>query len=123
MVGPMKDSLEESTATRWPRSQKFRLSAMGVVAGAAYLEQVAAARADSGRASFDKARNAWASPLRLKPEDGACLIELESGPRTIADMAEALDACGTSAGEVKAAMKRLLAALMIEPVPRPEVFR
>lgn len=44
-------------------------------------------------------------------------MELEEGPRTIADMVEALDWCGNSPKEVKAAMSRLVEVRMIEPVP------
>jgi hypothetical protein len=49
------------------------------------------------------------------------LVELEEGPRTIADMVEALDWCGNSPKEVKAAMSRLVEGRMIEPVPTAEL--
>ncbi len=115
------DGFGETVGKRWPRAQRFRLSAEGVQAEATYVEGIIAARAESGRASFDAARAAWAGLLRLKPEDGVYLVELEEGPRTIADMVEALDSCGSSPKEVKAAIIRLVDARMIEPVPTAEL--
>jgi hypothetical protein len=107
---------------RWPRAQKFRLSSRGADAEASYREIIVAARAVEGRTSYDAARAAWAGSLpSVQPNDGSYLVELQSGPRTLHELALALDACGATREEVKAAIERLADAGMVEAIPAPVV--
>lgn len=69
-----------------------------------------------GRSNFDAARAAWAAPLMLEPADGLFFGELSGGPKTIEEVADALESCGTTRREVKAAIDRLTDLHMIEPV-------
>lgn len=98
---------------KWPRSQKFRLSAKGTEAGERYRET---AHAGAGRGAFDAARQAWASELKLDPGDGAFLGELIAGAQTIDQLARALETCGTTRQEAHAAVDRLAAAGLLEAV-------
>ena len=113
----MLDSLKPTrTGKRWPRGQRFVLTALGASAEVAYREAVQAARAQ-GRAALDQAQRGWAAPLGLEPSDGVVLSELRPGRRSIADVARNLDDCGTSLAEVKASVDRLAEAALIEPAP------
>ena len=112
----MLESLKPRAGKRWPRGQKFGLSARGVEADAAYRAAVAAARA-SGRNALESAEREWAQPLGLLPGDGVVLGELRSGRHSIADLARDLEDCGVSAGDVKAAVDRLCDAQLVEPQP------
>ena len=112
----MLESLKSRGGKRWPRGQKFTLSAAGVAAEASYREIIAAARS-SGRSALDAAQRAWAEPLGILPGDGVVLSELRAGKRSIADLAKALDDCGVTLADVKAAVDRLTDALLVEPVP------
>jgi hypothetical protein len=112
----MLESLKSRGGKRWPRGQKFALSAAGVSAEAAHREIVAAARS-SGRSALDAAQRTWAEPLGILPADGVVLSELRAGKRSIADLAKTLDDCGVSAADVKSAVDRLTDALLVEPVP------
>jgi hypothetical protein len=49
--------------------------------------------------------------------DGVILSELRDGKRGVSDLATALESCGTTAAEVKAAIDRLVEAQLVEPVP------
>jgi len=105
---------------RWPRGQRFALSPKGVDAEQSYQHMVVASRSeasrsDTGRASFDGERAAWALPLGLLPEDGLYLSELQSGPRTQEELTRSLEACGSLPREVKAAIARLVDSGMVEP--------
>jgi hypothetical protein len=113
---PMLESLKPKPGKRWPRGQKFVLSERGAAAEGAYREAVHAARAQ-GRAALDAAQRAWAVPLQVDPIDGVVLEELRGGKRNIADIARALEDCGTSAAEVKSTIDRLTDAGLVEPVP------
>ncbi|HET9598645.1 MAG TPA: hypothetical protein VFP65_23915 [Anaeromyxobacteraceae bacterium] len=112
----MLESLKPRSGKRWPRGQKFALSAAGVEAEAAYREAVQSARAQ-GRGALDAAQKAWAEPHRIAPTDGVVLGELRGGRKSIADLAKGLEDCGTSAAEVKAAVDRLTDAGLVEPAP------
>jgi len=104
--------------TRFGRSQKFRLSEKGNEAVSAYSLMVEKARAGSGRAQFDAAREAWSAPRGLTAEDGLFLVEFGMGERTLPEVVRELEDCATTK-EVKAAVERLLACGMLEPVPAP----
>ncbi len=93
---------------RWPRSQHFRLTEKGIEAEAQYREMIAAARDGQGRFSYDAARAAWALPLKLEPSDGLCLGELQTEPRTLPEIVLALEPCGSTKQEVRAAVERLV---------------
>jgi hypothetical protein len=113
------DSDEKDEAVRFGRSQKFRLTPKGSEAAGTYSSMIETARAGTGRTEFEAARLAWAGPRGLGAEDGLFLVEFGADGRTLKDATERLDGCGTPAKEVKAAVKRLLANGMIEPVPAP----
>ena len=102
--------------TRWPRGQKFRLTPLGQDVEARYQAVLAEARQAGGRAAFDEATKAFAAPLGLQAGDGTYLGELKAGPRTIIDLMEQLEDGGATKAEVKAALDRLIAAKLAEPV-------
>ncbi|HEY8206980.1 MAG TPA: hypothetical protein VIG99_05850 [Myxococcaceae bacterium] len=102
--------------TRWPRGQKFRLTALGQDVEARYQAVLAEARQAGGRAAFDEATKAFAGPLGLQPGDGAYLGELKTQPRTIVELMEQLQDGGATKAEVKSALDRLIAAKLAEPV-------
>jgi hypothetical protein len=112
----MLESLKSRGGKRWPRGQKFALSERGVAAEAAYRDMIAGARS-SGRATLDAAQREWAEPLGVRPADGVVLGELRASKRSIAEIARALEDCGTTAADVKAAVDRLTDALLVEPAP------
>lgn len=102
--------------TRWPRGQKFRLTALGQDAVAKYQDVLKGAREAGGRAAFDEATKAFAAPLGLQAGDGAFLSELKAQPRTIVDLMELLQDGGATKAEVKGVLDRLIAAKLVEPV-------
>jgi hypothetical protein len=111
----MLDSLKTPQSTkRWPRGQKFLLSTSGTEAEARYRDGVHTARAQ-GRSALETAQRSWAVPLGLEPADGVVLGELRGSRKSIADLVRALEDCGTTAAEVKAAVDRLAGAGLIEP--------
>ena len=111
----MLESLKPRSGKRWPRGQKFGLSAAGAVAEKGHREAVQLARAQ-GRAALDAAQTTWAAPLNVLPGDGIVLSEFASGGRMgIGDVARALEDCGITAAEVKSAVDRLAEAGLIEP--------
>ncbi|HYS80446.1 MAG TPA: hypothetical protein VEM76_07025 [Anaeromyxobacteraceae bacterium] len=112
----MLESLKPRAGKRWPRGQKFVMSERGLAADTSYREAVQTARAQ-GRSALDAAQRSWAEPLRVDPVDGVVLGELRGGRKSIADLARALEDCGTSAVEVKAAVDRLTEAGLVDPVP------
>jgi hypothetical protein len=112
----MLESLKPRAGKRWPRGQKFSLSQNGIAAEAAYREVVVTARAQ-GRAVLESAERVWAEPLQLKAGDGVVMGELRNGKKSIADVARALEDCGTTQAEVKAAIDRLSDAGLVEPAP------
>ena len=93
---------------RWPRSQRFQLSPAGREAGADYRAAIVASRAESGRRSFETAGTDWAARLSLVPADALYLGELQDGPRTVEQIALALDGCGPQRSEVRATVERLV---------------
>ena len=112
----MLESLKPRSGKRWPRGQKFVMSPTGTAAEASYREAIQAARAQ-GRPALEGAQRAWAAPLGVEPADGVVLGELRAGRRSIADVARALEDCGTSPAEVKLAVDRLTEVGLVEPVP------
>ncbi len=112
----MLESLKPHGGKRWPRGQKFVLSASGAHAELAYREAVQAARAQ-GRAALLASQQSWATPFGLDPADGVVLGELRSSRKSIAEIARGLEDCGTSPAEVKSAMDRLAEAGLVEPAP------
>ena len=114
----MLESLKPRGGKRWPRGQKFTLSAAGEQAEAAYRQAVATARAQ-GRDVLEAAQRAWAEPLKVQPPDGVVLGELRGGKKSLADLARALEDCGVTQPEVKAAIDRLTDAALVEPASQP----
>ena len=114
----MLESLKPRGGKRWPRGQKFALSAAGATAEVAYREAIAAARAQ-GRTALEAAQRGWAEPLRVDAGDGVVLGELRSGKKSIADLARALEDCGVTQAEVKTAVDRLTDAALVEPAVLP----
>jgi hypothetical protein len=110
---------ENEGKVRFGRTQKFRLSAKGAEAIAAYAAVIEGSRSGIGRAEFDAARQAWSAPRGLTSEDGLFLGEFGGGDKTLAEATRSLEGCGTSPREFKAAVERLLACDMLEPVPAP----
>jgi len=112
-----------SDGPRWPRGQKFTPSAQGREAYEAHRQAVQQARG-VGRGALDAALSAWAAPRQVEPGDGVLLGELLERPRGLADLSQALEDAGHSAAEVRAAVGRLVAAGLVEPVaaqpPAPE---
>ena len=101
---------------RWPRGQKFTLSAVGLTAEVAHREVVNGARS-SGRPALQAALAAWATPLKLSPGDGVLLGELRGQKKGLNELSRALEDTGIEATEVKAAVDRLVLAGLAEPVP------
>src|SRR5207249_8987695 len=62
----MTSIMDREPGRRWPRSQRFVLSAKGADAGQKWRATIVASRSEGGRGSFDAARDAWAQPLRLQ---------------------------------------------------------
>lgn len=113
-------SAEDTEKQRFGRSQKFRLTTKGNEAVSAYTLMLEKSRSGSGwgRAPFDAARDAWSGPRGLTSEDGLFLVEFGVGDRTLPEATRSLEDCATTK-EVKAALERLMALGMIEPVPAP----
>jgi hypothetical protein len=101
---------------RWPRGQKFVLSATGQTAHDGYRAAVLDARG-VGRSALDAALAGWAAPFLIQPADGVLLSELREKPRGLADLARAVEDAGTTASEVRGAVGRLVKAGLVEPVP------
>ncbi len=101
---------------RWPRGQKFTLSAAGAEAEEAYRSAVLGARA-SGRTALESALTAWANPRRVAPGDGVILAELSGKRVGLTRLCEALETTGIVPDEVRAAVGRLVDAGIVEPVP------
>ncbi len=114
----MLESLKSSGGRRWPRGQRFALSPTGISAQIAYQVAIQEART-LGRSALEAAQGSWARGLGVAPGDGVVLSELRSGRRTIAEIANALEGCGTTPAEVKQAVDRLVGAGVIEPSPAP----
>jgi hypothetical protein len=115
----MSSIFDREGGKRWPRSQRFVLSVKGAEAEQAYREMITASRTGSGRTAFDAARTAWAQPLAIQPGDGLYLGELQPGARTLEELTRALESCGSTRREIKAALDRLIDAGMIEAQAAP----
>ena len=103
---------------RWPRGQKFKLSTAGEAADQLHRDTVTGARS-SGRSSLDAALAAWAAPFGVQPGDGLLLSELRGQRRGLGELVQALEPSGIEAGDVKAAVDRLVQAGLAEPVTAP----
>jgi len=114
----MLDSLKPRAGRRWPRGQRFQLTSSGLDAEGAHADAVRAARA-LGRDALDVAQRRWADPLGLHPCDGVVLGELKPGRRSLADVALALETCGSTRAEVKESVDRLVEKGLVEPLPLP----
>jgi hypothetical protein len=101
---------------RWPRGQKFSLSAAGEAADQLHRDTVNGARS-SGRSSLDAALAAWAAPFGVQPGDGLLLSELRGQRRGLNDLVEALETSGIEPSEVKSSIDRLVQAGLAEPAP------
>ena len=115
----MRDNDSGTPRTKWGRSQRFRLTPAGREAGRTYRQDIVASRVEAGRKSFDAARAGWAARLALDPTDGLYLGELLEAPRTIPEIAAALDGCGPQPSDVRAAIERLVQVRMMDLVPPP----
>jgi len=105
-----------SEGPRWPRGQKFALSQGGRDAHEAHRAAVASARGLS-RSALEAALAAWAEPRQVQPGDGVVLGELRDRPRGLPEVTRGLESAGSSAAEVRAALGRLVAAGLVDPVP------
>lgn len=114
----MLESLKPRDGRRWPRGQRFQLTAAGQEAEAAHGDVVREARAQ-GRAALEAAQLRWAEPLGVLPGDGVVLTQLKPGRRNLADLAEALADCGATKAEVKVTVDRLVERGLAEPLPLP----
>jgi hypothetical protein len=110
----MLTSLKPRGGKRWPRGQRFNLSARGLEAEEACRAAVQRARAQ-GRDALEAAQKAWAAPFGVHPGDGVVLGEVRPGRRSIADVCRALEPCGMTQVEVRDALDRLVDAGMAEP--------
>jgi hypothetical protein len=105
----------------WKPRQRFLLAALGRAAAESYQLAVHnAQQSSSPRTELDRAKQAWADGLKLRPMDGIVLDELVAGRMCLADMKETLESCGLTLREARGAIDRLKAAQMVEPVESGE---
>lgn len=114
----MLSAWKREAPKRWPRGQKFGLTERGATAEADYRSTVAESRG-SGRSVLDGALAAWAEPRGIAPKDGIVLAELRSGRIGVPQLVGSLEPAGFAPDEVRAAIERLVAAAMVEPLPLP----
>ena len=83
---------------RWPRGQRFGLSAQGVEVEAAYRATVQDVRS-LGREALALAEKRWAEPLRLSPGDGVVMAQIRESVDRLVErgLVEALPLPGTAA--------------------------
>jgi len=113
----MFDAKPPAGQKRWPRGQKFALTAAGETAEVGYRDAVALART-SGRNALETALTAWAAPLQLKGTDGVILSELRGGARMgVADLSGRLESADITPDEVRAALRRLVDAGVVLAIP------
>jgi hypothetical protein len=110
------DSLTIGAKRRWPRGQKFSLSAAGEIADQLHRDTVNGARS-SGRSSLDAALAAWAAPFGVQAGDGLLLSELRGQRRGLNDLVRSLESSGIEPAAVKSAIDRLVQAGLAEPAP------
>jgi hypothetical protein len=106
---------ERPAKLRWPRSQKFVLSARGVEAETSYRELIVASRDGAGRASFDQARATWAGNYQLEADDGLYLAEVKAGAANLPKLIAALETCGKTRPDAIAAIERLVDQGFLSP--------
>jgi hypothetical protein len=109
------DHLTIGAKRRWPRGQKFMLSAAGEAADQLHRDTVNGSRS-SGRSSLDAALAAWAAPFGVQPGDGLLLSELRGQRRGLAELVQAMESSGIEPADVKASIDRLVQAGLAEPV-------
>ena len=107
----------------FPRSQKFKLSTRGEEAVASYAQAIADAQTGSGQAAFEAAKLRWAQPWALKPDDAMFLTEYGSRGKTVTEAASALETCGSTLAQVKAATTHLVQLGMLVAAPREDGLR
>lgn len=112
----MLTSKPSNSRKKWPRGQKFTLSAAGADAEEAYRRAVLGARA-SGRVALESALAAWATPRRVAPGDGVILAELSGKRVGLTHLYEALETTGIVPEEVRDAIGRLVDAGIVDAVP------
>jgi len=105
-------------ARRWPRGQRFGLSAPGIEAEAAYRAAVQDVRS-LGRDALTLAEKRWADGLGLSPGDGVVMAEIRPGRRSFADLGQALQDCGTVPAQIRESVDRLVERGFVEPLPLP----
>jgi len=103
---------------RWPRGQRFGLSAQGVEVEAAYRATVQDVRS-LGREALALAEKRWAEPLRLSPGDGVVMAQIRPGRRSFADLGHALEDCGTPPTQIRESVDRLVERGLVEALPLP----
>jgi len=116
----MLSSLKPGPGKRWPRGQRFLLSARGAEVETAYRAAVLEVRA-LGREALELAQKRWAEPLGLEARDGVVLSELRPGKRSLSELSKTLEVCGTTAPQVRDAVDRLVARGLVEPTPAARV--
>lgn len=103
---------------RWPRGQRFGLSAPGVDAEAAYRATVQDVRS-LGRDALAMAEKRWAEPLGLQPGDGVVMAQIRPGRRSFADLGQALEDCGMSPAQIRESVDRLVERGLVDAMPLP----
>jgi hypothetical protein len=103
---------------RWPRGQRFALSALGIDAEAAYRATVMDVRS-LGRDALSLAEKRWAEPLGLSPGDGVVMAQIRPGRRSFADLGQALEDCGTPPAQIRESVDRLVERGLVEALPLP----
>jgi hypothetical protein len=111
----LTDHIAVGVKRRWPRGQKFMLSAAGEVADQLHRDTVNGSRR-SGRSSLDAALAAWAAPFGVQAGDGLLLSELRGQPRGLNELVQAMETSGIDPADVKSALDRLVQAGLAEPV-------
>jgi hypothetical protein len=114
----MLSSLGSRGSPRFPRGQRFSLSASGADAETAYRLSVQEARG-MGRGALDAAARRWAEPRSLEPRDGVLLSELRGGPRTLPQLSRAMECCDTTDTDLRTALDRLVRAGLVASTTAP----
>jgi len=114
----MFSAQQPAQGRRWPRGQRFALSSQGVAAEAAYRAAVMDVRS-LGRDALTQAERRWAETLGLSPSDGIVMAEIRPGRRSLADLARALESCGTAPAQIRESVDRLVERGLVEPLPLP----
>ena len=114
----MFSSPQPTPARRWPRGQRFGLSAPGGEVEAAYRATVQDVRS-LGRDALALAEKRWAEPLGLSPSDGVVMAQIRPGRRSFADLGHALEDCGTTPAQIRESVDRLVERGFVEAMPLP----